>query len=118
MKKMLILVFISLILVGCSSKKDLSCYKKDLPFQYGKMDRFISFFADNQGYIVSSTIKENRVYNNEEDAFRFLDENSEYTEKISDLELSYTQITKYDDKVLTKDIKRAMEAQEYECNYK
>ena len=118
MKRKLLFVLVLLLLVGCKNKNELSCYKKDVEFDYGIMDRFITFYIDKQDYITSATIKENRKYNKEEDAFSFLDQNSEYVEKISDKELSYTEIKKYDEKVLYNEIKRAMEAQEYTCNHK
>ena len=118
MKRKLLFILVLLLLVGCNNKKELSCYKKDVEFDYGVMDRFVTFYMDNQDYITSATIKEDRKYNNEEDSFSFLDNNSEYTEKISDTELTYTEIKKYDEKVLSNEIKRAMEAQEYTCNYK
>ena len=117
MKKIMV-IFMLFLLVGCYKKDELSCYKKDVNFEYGKMDRFVSFSIDKEDYVTSSTVQENRKYDNKENAFSFLDANSEYVEKKSDTELTYIETTNYEKKVLSASIKHAMEAQEYTCNYK
>ena len=115
MKRLLVLIVILLVSVSCSKKNEILCIKKDVSFSNGIMDRYITFYYDNQNYITSSKIVENRLYNTEADAFSFLDHYSENTEKVSEKELKYIEVTEYEEKVTIDEIKSAMEYQDYIC---
>ena len=118
MKKKIVLLSLLLTLTGCTSNKELYCEIKNVKKSDGIMTSMVTFNIDENDKVVSSKIIENWEFATKEGADAFFESYKNNSERINDTEVKYTIIQEYTEDVTKEEIKKAMEGQEYSCNYK